>query len=119
MELRHLGCFLAVAELHFARAADRLHIEKSEAEASVWIKKPTPSLQQAGFRERVRCALANDDVVQHAYVDERQRSLQPIGQRTIRARRLCASRGVLVRKNYRAGIQLQCPLHDHTRINRA
>lgn len=45
--------------------------EKAEAEASAWIKEPMHSLQQAGFRERVRRALADDDVVQHSHVDER------------------------------------------------
>ena len=59
--------------------------EKAEAEASAWIKEPMPLLQQAGFRERVRRALADDEVIQHPHVDQRQRSPQRLGQRAVRA----------------------------------
>lgn len=55
------------------------------------------ALQQAGFGERVRAALADDEVIQHPDIDGGQGTLQPLGDRTISGRWLGGPRGVLMR----------------------
>lgn len=52
MALRHLTCFLVVAEeLHFARAAEQLHIEQSPLSRATK-ERDEAQLQQSNIGER-------------------------------------------------------------------
>ena len=76
-------------------------------------------LQQAGFGERVRAALADDEVIQHPDIDSGQGALQPLGDRTISGRGLGVSRGVLMRQDQRRSVERQRTLDHHPRIHRS
>ena len=74
-------------------------------------------LQQAGFGERVRAALADDEVIQHPDIDGGQGTLQPLGDRTISGRGLGVPRGVLMRQDQRRSVERQRTLDHHPRIH--
>src|SRR3546814_12613583 len=67
--------------------------------------RPLVLLQQAGFDERVRAALADDEVIQHPDIDGGQGTLQPLGDRTISGRGLGVPRGVLMRQDQRRSVE--------------
>src|SRR5690606_36224420 len=76
-------------------------------------------LQQAGFGERVRAALADDEVIQYPDIDGGQGALQPLGDRTIGGRWLGGPRGVLMRQDQRRSVERQRTLDHLPRIHRS
>ena len=74
-------------------------------------------LKKSTFRERHAGPVADDEVIKHADVDEREGILQTPRDELIRRARLCHTGGVVVRKDNRCGIVRQSLLHDFARMN--
>src|ERR1700751_1841363 len=60
--------------------------------------------QQAVLAEREAHAIADDKVIEHADVDQRQRLFQPSRDELVRLARLEHARGVVVREDHRGGV---------------
>lgn len=60
----------------------------------------TASIRQAPFGERDELATGNDEVIQRADIDERQRLLQRLGQQLVGPAQLRNAGGVVRRENY-------------------
>lgn len=73
--------------------------------------------QQSAFRERQAVVVADDQVVEHADVHQRQRVAQPPRDQFIRLAGLGNSRRMVVREDQRGGIVLQRLPHDLPRVN--
>ena len=63
------------------------------------------------------CALADDEVIEDADVDEGERALQRLGQELVGARRLGGARRMVVRQDHRRGAELERALDDLARID--
>lgn len=67
MELRHLRCFLAVAEeLHFARAAEKLHMEQSPLSRAIKeLEEELGVVLFAGTTRSTRLTRAGEPFLEH------------------------------------------------------
>jgi hypothetical protein len=75
MELRYLRCFLAVAEeLHFARAAEKLHVEQSPLSRA--IKELEEEIGAHLFARTTRLTRACRHCLRRPHGKERQSRLQ-------------------------------------------
>jgi len=69
------------------------------------------------FAEGVALAVADDDVVEDAHVEKRQRLLQPARDELVRLAGLEHAGGVVVRQDYRRGVVRERLAQDLARVH--
>ena len=77
------------------------------------------ALEQTSLRERHHAIARDNEVIERADVDQRERLLERLRQQFVRARRLGDAGRMVVRKDHRGGVAFERGLHNFARINRS